>query len=156
MQLHRASSAVDGQRSALIARACDPGIAGDWVRLAAVADGLRSAGDLALAADVWSRVVRLHDRAGDLRRRGEALRHLQDVVVALGGVPSRYVGAALELGALTEREHEIVRLAMEGRSNADIARALVVSPRTVEGHLYRAFTKLGISDRAELRHIRLY
>jgi DNA-binding CsgD family transcriptional regulator len=31
----------------------------------------------------------------------------------------------------------------------------VVSPRTVEGHLYRVFNKLGISDRSELRALRL-
>jgi FixJ family two-component response regulator len=37
-----------------------------------------------------------------------------------------------------------------GLSNREIAQRLVVSARTVENHLYRACTKLGASDRAEL------
>ncbi len=42
-------------------------------------------------------------------------------------------------------------LARAGKNNAEIARALTVSQRTVEGHLYRVFAKLGISERAELK-----
>ncbi|MGB8254662.1 MAG: helix-turn-helix transcriptional regulator, partial [Pseudonocardiaceae bacterium] len=51
---------------------------------------------------------------------------------------------------LTQREREIVTLAASGLSNRQIADRLVVSVRTVEGHLYRACAKLGASDRAEL------
>ncbi|SDB93482.1 regulatory protein, luxR family [Raineyella antarctica] len=149
-RLHQACSPLDGPRSSLIRKVCDPAVASDAVLLARVADDVRRSGDLALAAGVWARVVLLHNQSHDLRRRGEALRHLHDVVQALGGIPSRYVGEALHLAALTDREHEIVRLALDGLSNADIARVLVVSPRTVEGHLYRVFTKLGISERSEL------
>jgi DNA-binding CsgD family transcriptional regulator len=53
--------------------------------------------------------------------------------------------------ALTGREREIVALVAEGLSNDEIANKLFVSRRTVEGHLYRAFTKLGVTDRGELR-----
>ena len=51
---------------------------------------------------------------------------------------------------LTSREREIALLAVEGLSNREIARALTVSTRTVEGHLYRIYVKLGISRRDEL------
>lgn len=51
---------------------------------------------------------------------------------------------------LTNREREIVTLAASGLSNRQIAQRLVVSVRTIEGHLYRARAKLGASDRAEL------
>ncbi len=51
---------------------------------------------------------------------------------------------------LTGRERESVTLAAGGLSNRQIADRLVVSVRTVEGHLYRACAKLGASDRAEL------
>jgi DNA-binding NarL/FixJ family response regulator len=54
---------------------------------------------------------------------------------------------------LTEREREIVTLAARGLSNREIADRLAVSVRTVEGHLYRAGNKLGVSDRKELRPI---
>jgi DNA-binding CsgD family transcriptional regulator len=50
-------------------------------------------------------------------------------------------------GGLTEREVEVLRLAAEGRSNHDIARALVLSQKTVERHLSNIFTKLGVPSR---------
>ncbi|WP_306420815.1 response regulator transcription factor [Arthrobacter sp. JCM 19049] len=68
-----------------------------------------------------------------------------------GDEPGRYVLRALALTELTAREAEIVDLARAGKNNAEIARALTVSQRTVEGHLYRVFAKLGISERAELK-----
>lgn len=153
-RLYRSCAALDGPRSSVMRRVFAPGVVADPVQLADAAEHAKSAGDLLLAADAWARVVMLHHRAGDLRRRGEALRRLQDTVHALGGSPHPYVREALRLGALTDREREIVQLALEGRGNAEIAGVLVVSPRTVEGHLYRVFTKLGITDRAELRGLR--
>lgn len=51
---------------------------------------------------------------------------------------------------LTPREREIAELAATGRSSRDIARLLVLSVRTVDNHLARAYTKLGISSRGEL------
>ena len=54
------------------------------------------------------------------------------------------------LAALTRREQEVAALACHGLSNADIAGKLVVSVRTVESHLYSAYGKLGVSDRAAL------
>jgi DNA-binding CsgD family transcriptional regulator len=58
--------------------------------------------------------------------------------------------AALGLPPLTAREREIVSLVADGLSNRQIAERLVVSVRTVEGHLYRASAKLGTTSRAEL------
>ena len=52
--------------------------------------------------------------------------------------------------SLTAREAEVVRLAGSGLSNRAIAEDLVVSLRTVENHLHRAFAKLGVTSRAEL------
>ncbi len=48
---------------------------------------------------------------------------------------------------LTRREAQLVELAREGLSNAEIADRLVLSVRTVETHLYRGMQKLGIKDR---------
>jgi DNA-binding NarL/FixJ family response regulator len=51
---------------------------------------------------------------------------------------------------LTPQELQIARLVSRGASNRDAATELFLSPRTVEYHLRKIFTKLGISSRAEL------
>ncbi len=52
---------------------------------------------------------------------------------------------------LTAQETQIAQLAVEGHSNSEIGAELFISPRTVEWHLHKVFTKLGISSRRELR-----
>ncbi len=52
---------------------------------------------------------------------------------------------------LTPQEMQIARLAASGLSNREIGQRLFLSHRTVSGHLYRAFPKLGITSRGQLR-----
>ncbi|MCD4849772.1 AAA family ATPase [Arthrobacter sp. AK01] len=51
---------------------------------------------------------------------------------------------------LTRREQDIVALAVSGLTDRQIAEKLMVSVRTVEGHLYRSYAKLGIRRREDL------
>ncbi|GGM19619.1 transcriptional regulator [Promicromonospora citrea] len=53
-------------------------------------------------------------------------------------------------GLLTERELDVARLVVQGRTNRQVAASLYVSVRTVEVHLGRVFRKLGVRSRTEL------
>ncbi|MEV0650703.1 AAA family ATPase [Phytomonospora sp. NPDC050363] len=57
--------------------------------------------------------------------------------------------------ALTAQELQVVRLAATGATNRDIAAHLLLSPRTIGQHLYKAFPKLGVSSRTELARLDL-
>ncbi|MFD8498864.1 AAA family ATPase [Amycolatopsis sp. NPDC059657] len=80
-----------------------------------------------------------------LRTRGvEALE-------ALGDRPRKLMFAGRE--ALTASERRVADLAALGRANREIAQELFVTPKTVENHLGRIYTKLGINGRRELAKV---
>jgi len=60
----------------------------------------------------------------------------------------REVGAKLE--ALTPRQLEVLPLVARGRSNAEIAQALVISVKTVESHVSGILAKLDVSSRRDV------
>jgi ATP/maltotriose-dependent transcriptional regulator MalT len=116
------------------------------------------------SARLWSDIGSPYESARARVLIARALRELgdQDSAAAELGVARRVfaeVGAApaaedvdrllgrARPGGLTEREVEVLRLVAEGRSNHDIARALVLSQKTVERHLSNIFTKLDVPSR---------
>lgn len=72
---------------------------------------------------------------------GEVLKDMRDGVTA-----------ADPMAALTDRQREVLRLVVAGRSAKEIAHALDISPRTVEFHKYRLMESLGLKNNAELIH----
>ena len=67
---------------------------------------------------------------------------------ATGARPRRTATSGVD--SLTGAERRIVDLAAAGHTNGEIGAALEIAPRTVEWHLGRAFTKLGIRSRRDL------
>ncbi len=101
------------------------------------------------------------------RRRADARKYLRSAHEAfgrLGATPwaehagkellatgetarKRYVSTTAQL---TPQELQITRFVAEGETNRTIATLMFLSPRTVDYHLRKVFTKLGLSSRAEL------
>lgn len=104
-------------------------------------------GALLLAADAAAQAAAGYTRQGRRGSAHAAATRAHRLAQACEGARTPALAAP---PPLTPREREIVTLAASGLSNREIARRLVVSVRTVEGHLYRACAKLGISERTEL------
>jgi two-component system, NarL family, response regulator LiaR len=93
-----------------------------------------------VAASDLARAIR-GARAGQAQLHPEVARRLMQQVTA----PRKSDAGA----QLTDREHEVLQLLAEGRSNKEIARLLVVSERTVKGHVSNILGKLGLQDRTQ-------
>jgi DNA-binding CsgD family transcriptional regulator len=78
---------------------------------------------------------------------GFADRARRELLAAGGTARRRPVTATVEL---TAQEAQIARLAADGLSNPEIATRLFLSPRTVQYHLGKVFTKLDITSRIQL------
>lgn len=70
---------------------------------------------------------------------------------ATGQTPRRHGGDST--GGLTAQETQIAKLAREGLTNPEIGTRLYISARTVEYHLSKVFTKLGITSRTQLDRV---
>jgi DNA-binding CsgD family transcriptional regulator len=88
-----------------------------------------------LAATPWLNAAAHEQRAAGVRS---------------GSAGSAGSSTADTLSSLSPSERQVVLLAAEGLTNPEIAARLFVSPRTVGAHLYRSFTKLGVSNRTQL------
>jgi DNA-binding NarL/FixJ family response regulator len=84
--------------------------------------------------------------AGDALLAPEITRRLLDRFTRR---PPPSGGAPPELAELTQRELEVLRLIADGRSNGEIAGALVLSEATVKSHVNHILTKLRLRDRVQ-------
>jgi DNA-binding NarL/FixJ family response regulator len=104
-------------------------------------------GALLSAADAAAQAAAMFHAADDRRRAVEAAAAADRLADACGGIHTPALIVAARPLPLSTREREIANLIAQGLSNREIADRLVVSPRTVEGHIYRACVKLDVSDR---------
>jgi len=104
---------------------------------------LRGAGRPADARPHFAEALRVADATGAGWLRGRA----RDELRLAGGRRRRAENGRVEL---TPAERRVAELAADGRTNAEIGRALHVSVNTVETHLRRIYLKLGINSRRQL------
>jgi len=111
---------------------------------------LANAGQGERAVAELERAAAAFDACGALRYRGDAERELGK----LGRRPHRRTRAGTAggsgIGSLTERELEVARLVVDRKTNAQIARELFLSQKTVETHLRNIFHKMGVPTRVAL------
>ena len=108
-----------------------------------------AAGDRAAAAAPLAAVLAAAERmeaaplaeaAGALARRAR---------VRLDGAPDARAGASPPPLGLTPREHEVLLLVAEGRTNREIGELLFMSEKTASVHVSRILAKLGVGGRVE-------
>jgi serine/threonine-protein kinase len=92
----------------------------------------------------------LKERVSDIAVLADAIRRINDGECVLDPtIVARLIQRPRHQGPLDEltgREREVLALIAEGRSNQAIAALLVLSPKTVEAHVGRAFAKLGLDE----------
>lgn len=148
--LAQVTRTLDGTEAAVLAAYASALSSRDASALAAAGDRAQVIQKYLLATEACRRAMEAFAEAGDARSQ----RALAAVARRRRGlIDGGLLVEPLESGGaspLTAREREIALLAVQGLSNRAIARSLTVSTRTVEGHLYRIYVKLGISRRDEL------
>jgi DNA-binding NarL/FixJ family response regulator len=141
---------VDGELVQIYARHAVALASDDGSALDAAATAFEDLGALLSAADASAQAASAHDRAGDRRKMVESAAAANRLSAVCGGARTPALLTAAHPLPLTTREREIANLVAAGLSNKQIADRLTVSVRTVEGHLYRACTKLDVTDREAL------
>ncbi len=142
-------SRVDGDLAIAIVDHVASLLSADGAGLEKVAGAFEVSGHLALAHEVFLDAAVAHGQYGAQRPvgrcRAEASRLRTGVVPTFAARRS-----VADADGLTVRESEVAALAAEGKTNREIGLVLGLSGRTIESHLQRAYTKLGVNDRAFL------
>lgn len=141
---------VQGPRVGVAARFAAALAAGDGAELASVSADFEAMGDLVAALDAAAHAAIMF-RHKDLRGSALSCSARADALAERsGGAVTPALREASVPVPLTSREREIVMLLGEGLPSRAVAERLTLSVRTVEGHIYRAMTKTGMSSREEL------
>ena len=141
------AEAPRGRAAELLLRHAVAAEANEPEALFAVARELAARGYLLFAAEAAATAVRLFRAARDPRALA-ASTLLADVLAKCDAVRTPALAAIQP--ALTSRERQVAELAADGVRSREIADRLYLSPRTVENHLQRVYTKLGVNGRVEL------
>lgn len=114
-------------------------------------EGARLAGHAAARADERRDMMRLLSCARDLHPQGSPAGGMSGAGIQTG-TPAENGGRAHQPdgSGLSEREKEVARLVLEGKTYREIGEAIYISPRTAEHHIARIRRRLGAENRSDL------
>jgi DNA-binding CsgD family transcriptional regulator len=124
-------------------------VARDPDALLAVSDRYAAMQTWWMAAEAAASAATFYDKRDLTRAAKAAARRAADLAQRCEGAQTTATSVG-DVAPLTKRERQVAGLAVQGRSNREIAELMVLSPRTVENHLYRVYMKLGVTDRTTL------
>ncbi|MGW5153710.1 helix-turn-helix transcriptional regulator, partial [Rhodococcus koreensis] len=140
---------VDGPRAPAAAAQAAALAADDGHALFEVSEDLERMGDLLAAADAAAQATVAFTHRGLRGSANAAAARAHRLAKDCEDTRTPALALAARPLPLTARQREIGALVAQGMSNQQIADRLTMSVRTVEGHIYRAATKLGFTNRAE-------
>lgn len=135
-----------------VARHAESLQSGDGDALLAVSADYRAIGDRAAAADAAAQAGAIFTRGARRSRGLYAAAIAQELATECGGLCTPALRSPLGV-PLTGRQRAVIELVVAGLSNREIAERLVMSVRTVEGHVYRACQRVGAQSREQLAAI---
>ncbi|MFC7450419.1 LuxR C-terminal-related transcriptional regulator [Rhodococcus daqingensis] len=148
-RLTELATLVDGPRAPAAAAHAAALAADDGHALLEVSQRLEQMGDLLAAADAAAQATTAYTQHGLRGSATAAAARAHRLAKDCEGARTPALALAARPLPLTARQREIGALVAQGLSNQQIADRLTMSVRTVEGHIYRAGTKLGFTNRAE-------
>jgi ATP/maltotriose-dependent transcriptional regulator MalT len=124
--------------------------ANDGRSLDEVSEAFEDMGVTLLAAAAAAEAAVAYGRAGLMVRRSGSLARASVLAARCGRPQTPALANVDHADVLSRREREVAGLAADGLSNREIAQRLVISVRTVEGHLAQAFATLGVTRRQDV------
>jgi DNA-binding CsgD family transcriptional regulator len=126
-------------------------VADDGDRLDAASESFETIGALLLASEAANAAAAVHRHTAMRRKATASAQRAATLLAECEGALPFGVEPGVPGVSLTRREREVAELAAHNLTSREIAEKLFVSTRTVENHLQRAYEKLGVRGRRELR-----
>ncbi|HEV2375260.1 MAG TPA: LuxR family transcriptional regulator [Streptosporangiaceae bacterium] len=121
--------------------------------LEAAGRAFETAGAYLLAAETDLAAAAAYRSEGYARPASALTRRAGELATLCGEVRTPGLSFGTDQERLTPREREVASMAAAGASSREIAAKLVLSVRTVDNHLQNAYSKLGVTSRAELARV---
>lgn len=141
--------AETGERAGIIDRLSEALQQNRGAELASTATVFAELGMALVAAEVWAQASLRYRSEGDQRAATQAANLSKGSLALCQRAQTPGLVAETTVSPLTDREREVLALAARGMPSKEIASTLDVSVRTINNQIQRAYTKLGVSSRAE-------